>query len=100
MKITIGGRWQLRPYDRRNWSLWEWRAADPKNARTKSFEPKWFSCDEYFQDIGIALGRIFEYALRDDDASFDVASMDDLMAVVEHIDDAARGLRESVEVDR
>lgn len=98
MTITFGGKWQLRPYDRRNWCLYEFRAPDPRNARTKGTEPKWVRLDEYFQSVGQAMVRVMEYALRDDGTSFEVACMDDLMAVVEHIDATARGLRESVEV--
>ena len=95
MTLTIGGKWQLRPYDRRNWSLWEWRTADPKNAKTRSTEPKWFKCDEYFQSVGMALSRIFEYALRDDATEW---TGEQLSEMVEHVEAVARELRESVEV--
>lgn len=66
MVITFGGKWMLKPYDRRNWCLYEWRVPDPKNPKTKSAEPKWFKMDEYFQSIRKAVERVLEYEVRDD----------------------------------
>ena len=95
MTLTIGGKWQLRPYDRRNWCLYEFRAPDPRNARTKGTEPKWVRLDEYFQSIGMALSRIFEYSLRDDATEWTGEQLRDM---VDHVEAVVRELSESVEV--
>ena len=94
MTITIGGKWMLKPYDRRNWQLYEFR--EPCASRkTNNRSARWFACDEYFQSIGMALSRIFEYALRDDATEW---TGEQLAEMVEHIEAVARELRESVEV--
>lgn len=95
MTLTIGGKWQLRPYDRRNWQLYEFRAPNMRNGRARSAEPRWFPCDEYFQSVGMALSRIFEYSLRDDATEW---TGEQLREMVERVEGVARELRESVEV--
>ena len=95
MTVTIG-EWRLVPYDKRNWTLEHWHSSTKTNQHAKAGgEPKWHSCGEYFQSIGMALNRIFEYVLRDDPSSFDA---DQLREMVGHVEDVARGLRETVVV--
>lgn len=95
MTLTIGGKWQLRPYDRRNWQLYEFRAPNMRNGKARSAEPRWFACDEYFQSVGMALSRIFEYSLRDDATEW---TGEQLREMVDHVEAVVRELSESVEV--
>lgn len=95
MTITIG-EWRLVPYDKRNWTLEHWHSSTKTNQHAKKgAPPKWHGCGEYFQSIGMALSRIFEYALRDDATEW---TGEQLAEMVEHVEAVARELRESVEV--
>lgn len=95
MTVTIG-EWRLVPYDKRNWTLEHWHASTKTNQHAKAGgEPKWHGCGEYFQSVGMALSRIFEYALRDDATMW---TDEQLREMVEHVESVARELRESVEV--
>lgn len=87
MVIRFGEKWMLKPVDRRNWSLYELRSADPNNHKTKSTEPKWFKCDEYFQSLSHAVRRAFEYELREDPGEVDIGRADEIVARIEAIAD-------------
>ena len=57
MMIYIGERHRLRRYDKRNWTLEEFRPPD-QSSRT--------SCDRYFQTIASGLQWVYEHAALDD----------------------------------
>ena len=91
MTITFG-RYQLRPYDRRNWCLWEFR--EPRESRaTKDRSARWFCMDEYFQDVGMAIRRCAEYELRADGTEFDA---DHVLDALDHVESTVRDLVGSV----
>lgn len=66
MMIYIGERHRLRRYDKRNWTLEEFRPPDQSSRTAKSQEAKWRSCDRYFQTIASGLQWVYEHAALDD----------------------------------
>ena len=68
--VNLGRGYRLRQYDRRNWQLEEFRAADPNKTRDAS--AKWRPCDRYFQSVRGALVWIVDHEMIADGGEHDV----------------------------
>lgn len=66
MVIYIGDGHRLRRYDKRNWVLEEHREPNRRNGKSRSTEPRWFSCDRYFQTVAAGLSWVYEHEALDD----------------------------------
>lgn len=94
MTITFG-RYRLRRYDSRNLVLEEFRAPSPDRGgrRAKDAEPKWRSCNRYFQSLGPALKYAYDHELIADDGEYDVEG------AIARAEEIAERLASSVMVD-
>lgn len=95
MTVTFG-EYRLKRYDARNWVLQRYREPAPDSGARMSKDKgaTWRSCDCYFQSLGRGLEYVYEHRLISDDADVD------LPGAIRRAEEIARGLRESVEVDR
>lgn len=88
--INIGNL-RLRQYDNRNWTLEEYRAADPSKASTKSDEEKWRPCERYFQSVAQGLNWILEHEMLTDGGEYDLeGAIKRMECVSEYLVEAVR----------
>lgn len=90
MEIRFG-KWRLRPYDRRNWTLDEWRS--PTSGKNRGGEPQWNHRDEYYQSLPQALGRVLEYELRDEPGAYDTTQLQEFLDKVAEVCDRVCDVR-------
>lgn len=84
MQLTMG-KWRLRVYDRRSWTLDEW--AVPTRGKNRGGEPQWCRREEHSQSLPQALQRVFEYEPRDEPGEFDADHLSDFLAKVKEVAD-------------
>lgn len=63
MIVQLTERFRLRPYDRRNWQLQEFRPVEGRDGILR--EPDWVDCGAFFSDPGNAAAYVLRLDARE-----------------------------------